>query len=79
MINNIKTDAKKWISDYARGGSASGQATKRMYVAVDSVLGHVTANGAAPFPKPKIKFVKQTLSQVDALLAGETLSAASYQ
>lgn len=78
-INNIKKDGKKWIAEYARGGSASGQSAKRMYVAVDSVLGHVAANGAAPFPKPKVKFVKETLAQVDSLLAGETLNAASYQ
>lgn len=49
--------------------TAAGQAAKRMYVAVDAVLGHVASNGAAPLPKQKVKFVAKTLEEVEALLA----------
>jgi hypothetical protein len=47
---------------------AAGQAAKRMYVAVDAVLGHVASNGAAPLPKTKVKFVRQTLDEVENFL-----------
>lgn len=49
--------------------TAAGQAAKRMYVAVDAVLGHVASNGAAPLPKQKVKFVAKTLEEVETLLA----------
>ena len=48
---------------------ATGQAGKRMYVAVDAVLGHVNSNGAAPLPKQKVKFVAKTLEEVETLLS----------
>ena len=70
-LNAIKTDGKKWIAAHARGGSAPGQAAKRMYVAVDAVLGHINANGAAPLPRQKVKFVTQTLGEVEDLLKGD--------
>lgn len=66
----MKTDGKKWIAAHARGGSAPGQAAKRMYVAVDAVTGHITANGAAPLPPNKVKFVTKTLKEVEAFLEG---------
>ena len=66
-LSYIKNEGKKWISVNAKGGSAPGQATKRMYVAVDAVLGHVTSYGAAPLPKSKVKFVETTLKQVGTL------------
>jgi Photosystem II Pbs27 len=65
-LKTIQTDGKKWIAAHAKGGSAPSQAAKRMYVAVDAVVGHVTANGAAPLPKSKINFVNETLGQVCA-------------
>jgi hypothetical protein len=65
----VKREGKKWIAAHARGGSAPGQAAKRMYVAVDAVTGHITANGAAPLPPNKIKFVTKTLQEVDTLMA----------
>lgn len=64
----MKTDGKKWIAAHARGGSAPGQAAKRMYVAVDAVTGHITANGAAPLPPNKVKFVTKTLKEVEVFL-----------
>jgi hypothetical protein len=67
-LNYIKADGKKWIAAHARGGSAPGQAAKRMYVAVDAVLGHVSGNGAAPLPKGKAKQVQETLKEVETLL-----------
>jgi Photosystem II Pbs27 len=50
-LDTVKASGKTWIAAYARGGSAPGQAAKRMYVAVDAVLGHTTTNGIAPLPK----------------------------
>lgn len=67
-LNYIKSDGKKWIAAHAKGGSAPGQAAKRMYVAVDAVLGHVAGNGAAPLPKNKVKQVQETLAQVETFL-----------
>lgn len=67
-LNYIKSEGKTWIARHARGGSAPGQAAKRMYVAVDAVIGHLTANGAAPLPAAKVRFVRQTLNEVEGLL-----------
>lgn len=67
-LKTIKEDGKKWIAAHARGGSAPGQAAKRMYVAVDAILGHAAANGAAPLPKGKVKQVQATLNEVESLL-----------
>ena len=67
-LKTIKEDGKKWIAAHARGGSAPGQAAKRMYVAVDAILGHAASNGAAPLPKTKVKQVQATLNEVEALL-----------
>jgi hypothetical protein len=68
-LSEVKTGGKAWIAAHAKGGSAPGQAAKRMYVAVDAVTGHVNSNGAAPLPKQKAKFVAQTLEEVDNFLA----------
>jgi hypothetical protein len=53
-LNEVKTEGKAWIAAHAKGGSAPGQAAKRMYVAVDAVQGHANANGAAPLPRAKV-------------------------
>ena len=66
--NYFKVESKKWIGAHAKGGSAPGQAAKRMYVAVDAVAGHIASNGAAPLPKTKVAFVKKTLAEVELLL-----------
>lgn len=68
-LNEVKSEGKAWIAAHAKGGSAPGQAAKRMYVAVDAVQGHVASNGLAPLPKQKVKFVASTLDEVENLLA----------
>lgn len=68
-LNEVKTEGKAWIAAHAKGGSAPGQAAKRMYVAVDAVQGHASANGAAPLPKQKVKFVSNVLDEVDVLIS----------
>lgn len=68
-LNDVKNEGKAWIAAHAKGGSAPGQAGKRMYVAVDAVQGHANANGAAPLPKQKVKFVSSVLDEVDLLIS----------
>lgn len=45
LIKSLKQDGLTWVSKYARGGSARSQSARRMYTAVDSVVGHLAANG----------------------------------
>ncbi len=45
LIKTIKLDGLTWVSKYARGGSARKQSARKMYTAVDAVVGHVAANG----------------------------------
>lgn len=45
LIKSVKADSTTWVSKYARGGSARKESSRRMYIAVDSVIGHISANG----------------------------------
>lgn len=35
----------KWVSRYARGGSARKASARKVYVVIDAVSGHLAANG----------------------------------
>lgn len=45
LIKTIKTEGSDWVSKYARGGSARTDSARRMYIAVDAVIGHLASNG----------------------------------
>lgn len=45
LIKTIKTEGADWVSKYARGGSARSDSARRMYIAVDALIGHLAANG----------------------------------
>ncbi len=47
LIKTLKQDAQAWVSKYARGGSARSQSARRMYIAADSVVGHLASSGCA--------------------------------
>ena len=46
----IQTNSKVWTSKYAPGGSARLESAQKLYVVVDSLLGHFASNGLAPLP-----------------------------
>ncbi|KAG2423923.1 hypothetical protein HYH02_015262 [Chlamydomonas schloesseri] len=68
LIKTIKTEGSDWVSKYARGGSARSDSARRMYIAVDALIGHLAANGYAPMPKPKLKVVLQNIDQAKEFL-----------
>lgn len=45
LIKELKQEGLTWVSKYARGGSARKQSARKMYTAVDAVVGHFAANG----------------------------------
>lgn len=57
------------MSKYARGGSARSDSARRMYIAVDSLIGHLAANGYAPMPSPKIKAMLKSIEESETFLA----------
>lgn len=69
LIKTIKTDSSSWVSKYARGGSARTQSARKFYSAVDSVLGHLTSNGLAPFPARKRAVVQKNIDDARIFLA----------
>ncbi|PNW86244.1 hypothetical protein CHLRE_02g078507v5 [Chlamydomonas reinhardtii] len=68
LIKTIKTEGADWVSKYARGGSARSDSARRMYIAVDALIGHLAANGYAPMPKPKLKVVLVNIDQAKDFL-----------
>ena len=44
-IKAIKADGSKWVSKYARGGSARKQSARKFYIVIDSIQGHFVSNG----------------------------------
>lgn len=44
-ISAIKADGSKWVSKYARGGSARKQSARKFYIVIDSIQGHFASNG----------------------------------
>lgn len=69
LIKSLKADAQQWVTKYARGGSVRKQSARRVYVAVDAVLGWLASNGLAPFPASKAKNVRATVEEGLGLLA----------
>ena len=49
-IAAIKSDGSKWVSKYARGGSARKQSARKFYIVVDSIQGHFVSNGCGSPP-----------------------------
>ncbi len=54
LIKSLKSDGFTWVSKYARGGSARTQSARRMYIAVDSVVGHLASNGCVAGLSPNL-------------------------
>merc|ERR1712134_140384 len=65
----ISTNGKTWVSRYAPGGSARLQSAQKIYVIVDSLLGHFASNGLAPLPAFEVQRTTGNLEQASALLA----------
>ncbi|KXZ44921.1 hypothetical protein GPECTOR_60g698 [Gonium pectorale] len=68
LIKTLRTEGSDWVSKYARGGSARTDSARRMYIAVDALIGHIAANGYAPMPKPKLKVVLANVDQAKTFL-----------
>ncbi|EFJ51573.1 hypothetical protein VOLCADRAFT_103473 [Volvox carteri f. nagariensis] len=68
LIKTLRTEGSDWVSKYARGGSARTDSARRMYIAVDALIGHLASNGYAPMPKPKLKVVLANVDQAKAFL-----------
>jgi len=66
---DIQTDAKTWTGRYAPGGSARLQSAQRLYVVVDSLLGHFAQNGFAPLPEPMKNKARSDMVTASGLLA----------
>lgn len=45
LIKVLKAEGLEWVSKYARGGSARKESARRMYIAVDALIGHLASNG----------------------------------
>merc|ERR1711904_569064 len=67
--SDIQLNGKTWVSKYAPGGSAKTQSAQKVYVIVDSLLGHFAANGLAPLPAFEVQRTTGNLEQASALLA----------
>ncbi|GIL88972.1 hypothetical protein Vretimale_16302 [Volvox reticuliferus] len=68
LIKTLRAEGADWVSKYARGGSARTDSARRMYIAVDALIGHLASNGYAPMPKPKLKVVLSNIDQAKAFL-----------
>lgn len=54
LFKQLKKDGSEWVSKYARGGNVRKQSARSFYTAVDSLQGHFSQNGLAPYPKGKV-------------------------
>lgn len=45
LIKTLKKEGQDWVSKYARGGSARTTSARKLYIAVDGILGHLASNG----------------------------------
>ena len=64
----LRADGGAWVAKYARGGSARAPSARKFYIAVDAIMGHLAANGAAPFPAAKAPKLAASVADVVALL-----------
>jgi len=69
LIRTLKSDGTTWVTKYARGGSARSQSARRMYIAVDAVVGHLASNGYAPLPPVKVKAVIKSVDEAKDFLS----------
>lgn len=53
----LQEEAKNWSAAYAPGGSARTESSRKIYNAVDALLGHFAFNGLAPMAPPKMQAV----------------------
>lgn len=67
----LRADGAAWVSKYARGGSARAPSARTFYIAVDAIMGHLAANGAAPFPAAKAPKLAASVDGAVALLDKE--------
>lgn len=65
----IQTNGKTWVSKYAPGGSARLQSAQKIYVIVDSLLGHFAQNGFAPLPQDRKTSIQTGMESASLLLA----------
>jgi len=65
----MKAATADWVAKYARGGSARTLSARKMYIAVDSVMGHIASAGLAPLPPNKYKAVSATMEEAMKFLA----------
>ncbi|GAX76812.1 hypothetical protein CEUSTIGMA_g4258.t1 [Chlamydomonas eustigma] len=70
LVKKIKAEGSTWVSKYARGGSARTQSARRLYIAVDAVVGFLASNGLAAFPKSKADTTLKAIEQARELLDG---------
>lgn len=66
--HRIKTDGAKWVSKYARGGSARTFSAREGYIVVDAVLGHLASNGLAALPQRKAQKVREDIARTYGFL-----------
>lgn len=69
LVKQLKVDSSSWVSKYAPGGSARKLSARKMYIAVDSVMGYIASAGLAPLPAGKYKVVKSTMAEAVDFLA----------
>lgn len=68
VVKELKAEGQKWVSQYARGGSARTASARKFYIAIDAVEGHLATNGFAPFPRAKIEKVVGLIDESRELL-----------
>ncbi|KAG2482709.1 hypothetical protein HYH03_018366 [Edaphochlamys debaryana] len=68
LIKELKIEAAEWVSKYARGGNVRSDSARRMYIAVDAVVGHLASQGYAAMPKAKLTTVLKNLDQAKDFL-----------
>ena len=69
LSKKLKTDGLAWVAQYARGGSARSQSARKLYIAVDGIVGFLASNGIGPVPKAKIQATQVAVDAARKLLA----------
>ena len=65
----LKNNGLDWVSKYARGGSARSQSARKLYIAIDGLLGFLASNGIGAVPKAKVQATLATVEDARKLLA----------
>lgn len=69
LSKKLKTEGLAWVAQYARGGSARSQSARKLYIAVDGLVGFLASNGIGPVPKAKIQATLVAVNDARKLLA----------